>query len=595
LDERFGPLLGESVWHAITVDRTLQEVSEQHLRAVHDALTRHGRHLPAAPQILEVAAYAHTTGYALAQRVGAHSTLLDISASTLKLGGQTARRQGLSAERTRLVAADFHALPFDDGQFHFVYICSALHHTWNWKKVLAELIRVLAPGGLLLLENEPCQREFCFYGFRTNRTDRFTPFETKLDQLGVLRTVAEPYLGSRPETLFGMVENQTIPLNDLKAAVEASCALLEFSVTPEVCMGPLEREMIERRTMQATELAAWLSSRLNGLLSQAATALGEVETGLGFSLPDEQRVAALCDRVSGLLKSLPVPPAPAATQRLVASTLRLAARAIRKLLRQLPPLGATANGLARSRIAIALRTGASPAVDPYREALARLFGASTRIVARKHGASTVRPEGRLNAVYPEQEGVVLGLEPDMLRLLRQIGHSSLDLQSSPEEVVRSVFPPEDWEWANDPPRQADHAATPQKQREEGSDRAIRSLVCRSGSGKIRFPHLRDRSLILLRCHGAYRGQPYRVLLLHGGEELARMDVHQSESFLLAGITRPGQSSGGGILLKLVALDGGAAPFRMHLSLSYAGAVELQASDLLREQDRPDASCAKSVA
>ena len=37
------------------------------------------------------------------------------------------------------------------------------------EQLVDEMTRVLAPGGLLILDNEPCQREFCFYRFRTNR------------------------------------------------------------------------------------------------------------------------------------------------------------------------------------------------------------------------------------------------------------------------------------------------------------------------------------------------------------------------------------------------------------------------------------------
>lgn len=581
LDERFGPLLGESVWHTVTVDPTLQEVSELHFHAVQDILKQHGQHLPSAPQILEVAAYAHITGYALAHRLEALSTLLDVSASTLKLGRQTARQQNLSLGRTRLVAADFHTLPFEDGQFHIVYICSALHHTWNWQQVLAELIRVLAPGGLLLLENEPCRREFCFYRFRTNRINNFTPFETKLDQLGIVRTVAEPYLGSRPETLFGMVENQTIPLDELKRTVENDCDLLEYSVTPEVCMGPLEQEMVKHRTMDADKLAAWLSFKLGELLSQAAPTLGETEKGLGFSLPEEKEVAALCNKVAGLLKALPVPPAPGLRQRFVIQLLRLA-RVRRKLLRYMEslPLPAICGGLARAMsVPTALQNQVARAVasfsgDLYREGLARLFGASVKVVARKRGAPAGIPEGRLKATYQEQEGVVLGFEPDMLRLLSQCSAFSPDLQSSPEEAVRQVFPSEDWAIEISSPGKAIQGVLPEEWIEKSAESSIRSLVSRSDRGKIQFPLRLGRSLILLRCHGVYRDQPYRILLLLDGRELARMDVHQSESFLLAGIAETEELSNSVVLLKMVSLDDGAAPSHARVSLTYAGAVSL---------------------
>lgn len=581
LDERFVPLLGESVWHAVTIDPTLHKVSELHFYALQDILTRYGQNLPSTPQILEVAAYAHTTGYALSNHLNAYSTLLDVSASTLKLGQKIARQQCLPLDRTRLVAADFHTLPFEDDQFHIVYICSALHHTWNWQQVLTELIRVLAPGGLLLLENEPCQREFCFYRFRTNRVNNFTPFETKLDQLGIIRTVAEPYLGSRPETLFGMVENQTIPLDELKHAVESACDLLELSVTPEACMGTLEQEMVKLRTMDSSQLAARLSSMLEDLLSQAIPVLGETEKGLGFSLPEKKEIDAMCNRVSELLKVLPAPPAPTLRQRLVATLPRLA-RMRRKLLRHLEslPIPAIRSGLTRAMsLPTSLQSQAARAVasfsgDLYREGLARLFGAGVKIVARKCGTPTAPPKGHLKAAYPEQEGVVLGFEQDMLRLLGQCSTFPPDLQSSPEEVVRQFFPSEDWNIEI-----SSHGKPQEPQPEESIEkstekRGIRSLVSRSDENKIHIPLKPGKSLILLRCHGAYRDHPYRILLFQNGRELTRMDIYQPESFLLSGIAETKELSNDDVLLKMVALNGGVAPPNALVSITYAGAVRI---------------------
>ncbi len=581
LDERFGPLLGESVWHTVTVDPTLQEVSELHFHAVQSVLARHGSHLPPQPQILEVAAYAHTTGYALARRLGARPTLLDVSASTLKLGRKTAGQHDLPVDATHLVAADFHSLPFDDGQFHMVYICSALHHTWNWQQVLGELIRVLAPGGLLLLENEPCKREFGFYRFRTNRINNFTPFEARLDQLGLLRTVAEPYLGSRPETLFGMVENQTIPLYELKAQVANECDLLEFTVTPEVCMGPLEQEMVARRGMAGDSLASWLTSRLGELLAQAAPALGETEKGLGFSLPLPAEVAALCERAAESLKALPAPPAPSLRRRIGSLLLRLA-RLRRKILRRLEalPLPALRQGLSRAMsVPAAIQNQVAHATigfssDPYREGLARLFGANVKIVARKNGMSSTAAEGRLKRAYPEQEGVVLGFEPDMLQLLSQCSAFSPDVQRSPEEAVRRVFPAEDWAIDISSPGKAIQGILPEEWIEKSAETGIRSLVSRSDHGRITLPLPAGRSLVLLRCHGARGARPYRLLLLQDGRELARMDIHQSESFLLAGMAKTTAPEDGGLMLQMTALDGGAAPPDARISLTYASAIGL---------------------
>jgi hypothetical protein len=82
----------------------------------------------------------------------------------------------------------------------------AFGYTGSYAKEVSEAHYTATPGGLVLLQNEPVLREFCFYKFRTNRIESLTPFEKKLDELGIIDTVAQPYLGSRPESMFGMVE-----------------------------------------------------------------------------------------------------------------------------------------------------------------------------------------------------------------------------------------------------------------------------------------------------------------------------------------------------------------------------------------------------
>jgi ubiquinone/menaquinone biosynthesis C-methylase UbiE len=58
--------------------------------------------------------------------------------------------------------ADATALPFPDGTFDAVLSWVMLHHTVEWEKALAEVIRVLRPGGQLvgydLLSTAPLRR-----------------------------------------------------------------------------------------------------------------------------------------------------------------------------------------------------------------------------------------------------------------------------------------------------------------------------------------------------------------------------------------------------------------------------------------------------
>jgi len=501
LHERFAPLLGEFVWHSLTEDPTLEAVSAAHLRAVQEVLSRHGRALPAEKQILEVAAYAHTTGYSLAA-LGNRVTLLDVSASTLKLG----RSHALAEDRTRLVAGDFHHLPFDDAQFHRVYICSALHHTERWTEVLAELVRVLAPGGILFLENEPCLREFCFYRFRANRAQSFTPFEKTLDSLGALRTIAEPYVGSRPEALFGMIENQRIPLDDLKRAVEKECTTVEFNVAPEPYVGALEREILSKDE-------TGLVTRLEEICAQAS--LGETEKGLGFALPDRGEIVELSRRISPAVRALPVIHAP--------RLLRLLGRLTRSPGRFFP--------------------------KGYREGLARLFGADVKIVAVKRGTPGAAVSGRLKASFPEDEGVVLGFEPEIRRLLNQRDPAFPDLQGAPPDLIQRVFPRPDWELKT-------------------SGAGSRSVVSRSPAMKI-LAQIASGSLVLMRVFAARLDQPYRVGLFLRDLELAGMDVYQSESFLLSGVAE----TAGPLQMRISGLSGreGTLPQSL-ITLSYAGAV-----------------------
>ena len=65
LDPEFVPILGEFAWHSLTVDSRLAAVSEEHYSVVSGLLAEAGMHRTQDLRILEIAAYAHTTGYML--------------------------------------------------------------------------------------------------------------------------------------------------------------------------------------------------------------------------------------------------------------------------------------------------------------------------------------------------------------------------------------------------------------------------------------------------------------------------------------------------------------------------------------------------
>jgi SAM-dependent methyltransferase len=82
---------------------------------------------------------------------GARVTLLDLSPVAIEIGLRRAAANG-AADRVRgfaLDAADLHN--FADGEFDLIYASAALHHTLKYPNALSELVRVLRPGGKLVL------------------------------------------------------------------------------------------------------------------------------------------------------------------------------------------------------------------------------------------------------------------------------------------------------------------------------------------------------------------------------------------------------------------------------------------------------------
>ena len=61
-----------------------------------------------------------------------------------------AARAGMGQTGVCFVAADATSLPFATGEFDFVYTNKTTHHIRDWEQALAEMTRVLKPGGSLL-------------------------------------------------------------------------------------------------------------------------------------------------------------------------------------------------------------------------------------------------------------------------------------------------------------------------------------------------------------------------------------------------------------------------------------------------------------
>lgn len=394
LIEEYGALIGEFAWHSLTVDPNLDQVSEAHYRYVVSALEDYGRRSRAQEmKVLEVACYAHTTGYRLQQELGCDVTLFDISARALQLGRRMAESAGMRVQ-PQLVAGDFHALPFEADSFDVVYIASAIHHTWKYEVVISELQRVLAPGGLLMLLNEPCHRLCCFYGFRTSRPASFSQFENVLNNLGIIRTFAEPYLGSRPETLFGMIENQKIPLRGLLDLLNSGTKIIKLKLTPEDCMGDLEKFWLDSRSKGPDLLSGIIESTLMDRRAEAMKHFDEVAEGMQLHLPSPGQLQPFAKRVAQALCSL------------------------------------------------------SPDSDQegFRTALSEIFGAAVQIIAEKPNRQLDRPSQTLKSGFAKKDDVVYAFDDRISRILLYDRSLLPDIQVASETEIANFFPADHWQY-----------------------------------------------------------------------------------------------------------------------------------------------------
>jgi ubiquinone/menaquinone biosynthesis C-methylase UbiE len=123
--------------------------SDRHGRRVATAMLERLRDVPTQPgqRLLDVGCGNGTAGRAVAETLQLDVTGVDVDPDQIALASHTAA----AGTSVRWVVADATALPFHDHLFDVVVTSKTLHHVDDWRRAVSECIRVLRPGGYLVV------------------------------------------------------------------------------------------------------------------------------------------------------------------------------------------------------------------------------------------------------------------------------------------------------------------------------------------------------------------------------------------------------------------------------------------------------------
>lgn len=399
----FSAQIGELLHHGVNVDPGIVQTSDWYFDLISALLKRHPLALDAArPRYLEVACYRHIVGYRMAKELGFEATQFDISHDDLEAGRALAIANGHGEDCER-VAGDFHDLPFADGYFDLAVISASIHHTRTPERVIGEMMRVLADGGLFYCQREPCERLFSFYAFNCNRRAYYTPFEAHLAKRDMLRVISSPVPGARNADVFGRVENDRIPLDFYFDIFARYGELVEEVVYHEGLLTGLDKEILAQDQLSERKLAGFIADRLRHEFDLARPLMSDRDRLLGYSLPGDSDIADMAKRVAAALKARP-----------------------------------------KNEKSLA-----------WRREMARIFGGSLRFVVRRQASGKPRSDEKYRRSVT-RVGTVLGDDAVYGLSGLEIWNKLLpDLQEAPPAALQArIFPPDCWHYV----RQGDGVA-----------------------------------------------------------------------------------------------------------------------------------------
>jgi len=143
-------------------------------------------------------------------RLGPRVTGIDVSAESLEVARAHARSEGLSIDYQ---AGSATGLPFDGSSFEVVSCCDVLEHIPGWERVIAEVGRVLTPGGLFLFDTinrTPKSRSTFIFGLQEWSFTRLFPRDTHVWEMFIT-----------PAELTDALEKQGMQVKGLSGGVIA--------------------------------------------------------------------------------------------------------------------------------------------------------------------------------------------------------------------------------------------------------------------------------------------------------------------------------------------------------------------------------------
>ena len=241
--------------------RAMAHYREQNLRR--GALIR--AHLdftgPLTP-FLEIGSNVGHTSYLLANDFDAAGFALDISADSLRHGVSLQEAWGMSRAPIR-VAGDAAHLPFRDGSLRFVMAFQMLSQFMDIESVFLEVKRVLAPGGVFLLSEEPLKRLLTLGLYRCPYYDTMKPWERRLYDWGLLGFLVRDVIGAHQEESFGIRQNHSLDLKRWHLLIEKHFAAHEYDISVRAT-GPAER-LVRRLAVKLDRYHSdWRAARLLG-------------------------------------------------------------------------------------------------------------------------------------------------------------------------------------------------------------------------------------------------------------------------------------------------------------------------------------------